>query len=770
VKEHLISNGFVQDPTARLFAIAMVALAMTSTGVAQLRITTPPTSLIVTQGNPAHFTAQVSGAAPLSFQWEFLPIAVRPSMTRPGQRQTTPPLPWTRLRNATNADLIQRVATLRQAGQYRLVVTNQSGRATSSVAALTVQTPPEIRRQPSSTTVMEGSALVLNVEAHGMEPLVYRWRREGVELGAPDSDELILANVQAAQSGRYSVTISNALGITVSDPAAITVLRRPLVIIDPPEVSVKLQDPVALSAKASGTTPLKFRWFKNGFPIPGETTAEFKRLKAEVSDAGDYTVLAENAAGAAVSVPVMVDVQTALLEGSDLFRDRVALPPGGGTVFGVNTGAGLETGEPEHAGNPGGKSVWFTWTAPEKGIAKFDTRGSSFDTLLAVYGSGSDLPLLVPEESDDDGGDFGTSEVQFKVRKNDVFSIAVDGAGGASGRFRLNWQIEDPPHDPPSKHGLKDQTARISSNVVFKVKGGAGLYYQWLRFGTPLAGQNANTLEISKVSPADAGQYTVITSNRVAKELRRSSAWLEVGPDTNVLTRRKFAAFRPRFDRLEEVAPNPEAAVPPKFRVLTVGLGFISVSAGVPESHSFGIARSGAPSALAACTVYNSDTRYLMLSNSYPGRLRLDTTGSEVGTILSIFARTDFTGYPADLLYCDTNSAPDGQSSWIEFDARQGYYHVLINPIGSSADINKIVHLNWALLPKLAFRRAGPDAIFSWPTPVPRDLFRLDQAMSLNGSINWLDVFPSVVTLNGTNSFRVAPAAGKSQFYRLRKP
>src|SRR2546428_5256756 len=39
-----------------------------------------------------------------------------------------------------------------------------------------------------------------------------------------------------------------------------------------------------------------------------------------------------------------------------------------------------EPGEPNHAGLPGGRSVWFKWTAPTNGQTRIDTIGSGFNT------------------------------------------------------------------------------------------------------------------------------------------------------------------------------------------------------------------------------------------------------------------------------------------------------------------------------------------------------------------------------------------------------
>src|SRR3954469_2646131 len=64
-----------------------------------------------------------------------------------------------------------------------------------------------------------------------------------------------------------------------------------------------------------------------------------------------------------------------------------------GSVAGTNVGATKQTGEPGIAGNAGGASIWYTWTAPTTGGYSFDTCGSDFDTLLAVY-SGDTVDAL----------------------------------------------------------------------------------------------------------------------------------------------------------------------------------------------------------------------------------------------------------------------------------------------------------------------------------------------------------------------------------------
>src|SRR5204863_236523 len=65
---------------------------------------------------------------------------------------------------------------------------------------------------------------------------------------------------------------------------------------------------------------------------------------------------------------------------NDNFASAITISGSTSTQTGTNVGATKETGEPSHAGNAGGHSVWWSWTAPGSGQATIDTIGSAFDT------------------------------------------------------------------------------------------------------------------------------------------------------------------------------------------------------------------------------------------------------------------------------------------------------------------------------------------------------------------------------------------------------
>ena len=125
---------------------------------------------------------------------------------------------------------------------------------------------------------------------------------------------------------------------------------------------------------------------------------------------------------------------------SDFFASAVNLSGATGSHADDNTYATKEPGEPNHAGNAGGKSLWYTWTAPTNTPVSFDTLGSTFDTLLAVYTGNSFANLSVVVSNDDiNGATVRQSSVTFTPVTGTTYHIAVDGFGGASGIMELNW-------------------------------------------------------------------------------------------------------------------------------------------------------------------------------------------------------------------------------------------------------------------------------------------------------------------------------------------
>jgi hypothetical protein len=124
---------------------------------------------------------------------------------------------------------------------------------------------------------------------------------------------------------------------------------------------------------------------------------------------------------------------------NDNFTNATIISLASGSVSSTNVAATRETGEPNKAGNVGGASVWFRWVAPSSGTVTFNTLGSSFDTIMAVY-TGTILTNLTLVAANDDAGNGGlTSTVTFVAAAGTEYRIGVDGYNGASGTYVLTW-------------------------------------------------------------------------------------------------------------------------------------------------------------------------------------------------------------------------------------------------------------------------------------------------------------------------------------------
>jgi hypothetical protein len=123
---------------------------------------------------------------------------------------------------------------------------------------------------------------------------------------------------------------------------------------------------------------------------------------------------------------------------NDKFANCQPLNGVSGRVTGQNIGATREPNEPDHNGSFSWRSVWYCWTAMTNELVIFDTVGSDFDTLLAVY-TGDSIGSLTPVASDNDSGGNLASRAFFQAVQGTTYHIAVDGVQGGSGNITLNW-------------------------------------------------------------------------------------------------------------------------------------------------------------------------------------------------------------------------------------------------------------------------------------------------------------------------------------------
>ncbi|MCU0789082.1 MAG: immunoglobulin domain-containing protein, partial [Verrucomicrobia bacterium] len=98
------------------------------------------------------------------------------------------------------------------------------GTSFSDVVADITPQAPILLTQPQTQSVIAGASVDFSVVASGEAPLSYHWSRNGTPLAGATDASLGLTNVTLADAGAYSVTVSNAVGMTNSLAATLSVI------------------------------------------------------------------------------------------------------------------------------------------------------------------------------------------------------------------------------------------------------------------------------------------------------------------------------------------------------------------------------------------------------------------------------------------------------------------------------------------------------------------------------------------------------------------
>lgn len=256
-------------------------------------IVTPPSSLTVVTGSNALFSVTARGTGPLAYQWR------KGGIPRVGQVGTT-----YALSNVTSND----------AGPYDVVVTNLYGSVISSVATLTVVSPPSILVQPTGGNFAAGGPLTLSVTADGTAPLSYQWRRNGGNVAGGSSAVYSLASATTNDSGNYSVVVSNPYGAVTSAVANVLVYARVVFLQSPQPVVVTNKGTAVFTAAVSGTGPLSYQWFFNGTVLTGQVQSTLTLTNVGTNDLGDYLIQAYNLYSSVSSLPARLWMSPSLTQ------------------------------------------------------------------------------------------------------------------------------------------------------------------------------------------------------------------------------------------------------------------------------------------------------------------------------------------------------------------------------------------------------------------------------------------------------------------------
>lgn len=401
--------------SSALLPLGVTSTAATVTVEDAPRITLQPVAVYAPVSGSATFTVVATGSPTLTYQWQ------RNNVNIPG---------------ATNDTLALTNLQLSQSASFRVIVSNDVGKVTSTTVKLTVQTPPSITRQPLSQTFYAYDNVTFTAAAVGSATLRYQWFKGVDPLPGQVFSTLKLTRIQQSQAGSYTVKVTNLVGSVTSDPAVLTVNPVPSPTI---ENFGPGQGPVAAKVYLSGTnlnwtTKVTFNGKVAGFVVIRPTELLLTVPAGATSGPIEVTTLG----GVVASTTNFVVLPTSTTP-NDYLANAIVMSGKSPYIGGEHSFATREIGEYYYGD---GRTLWFRWRAPATGIYGFNTTGSSFDTHIFVY-TGPVVPQYPSEldllgDDDDSAGSNGASVVVINVTKGTDYFISVDEAYFSFYRFSLN--------------------------------------------------------------------------------------------------------------------------------------------------------------------------------------------------------------------------------------------------------------------------------------------------------------------------------------------
>jgi hypothetical protein len=411
-------------------------------------ITSQPADQTVAVGSNATFSVTAVGATPLSYRWLFFGTNA----------------PW--LTNATSSTLTINNVQTNQAGNYKVIVSNNYGSVTSRVAHLTVTSKPIITSQPQSVATTVGSNATFTVTATGRMPLTYQWRFNGVNIAAATNTAYTISNVQSNNQGNYRVVVKNSDGSVTSAVATLTVTLSPVITSQPTNQTVPQGSNATFTVTAVGAQPLSYQWFFNGTNILGATSNVLTLVSVQTNNSGFYNALVTNTSGSVTSAAALLTVSTA----PTILTQPVAqvVVAGNTSIFSV-TASGVPT-------------PTFQWQFNGTNIAS---------ATSSSYTNNNTLPSNAG-----------------------AYRAAITNAAGGLVSSNAMLIVQSPPSIVVAP---SNQTVLVGTDAPFSVTaaGTAPLFYQWYFNGANIPGATSNVLALANAQPANAGGYTVAVTNSV---------------------------------------------------------------------------------------------------------------------------------------------------------------------------------------------------------------------------------------------------------------
>jgi uncharacterized repeat protein (TIGR02543 family) len=200
------------------------------------------------------------------------------------------------------------------AGDYlvRCVVSDMKGGVASKWVIVRVGSPTTFR---ITGNVTDGSAPVQNVRVYATTARMGYTDTDGnyAIVGLPAGAYTVNASLDGYTFAPNNFTNTVSLGPDQSGKdflATVTTVSPPTITSQPASQTVNPGASAIFSVVASGATPLSYQWRFNGVNISGATSSSYTKSNVQATNAGNYSVVVNNAYGSATSANAVLTVNT----------------------------------------------------------------------------------------------------------------------------------------------------------------------------------------------------------------------------------------------------------------------------------------------------------------------------------------------------------------------------------------------------------------------------------------------------------------------------
>lgn len=390
--------------------------------------------------------------------WSVQVVAKGPNLSYQWKLNGTP------ISGATSSSYAIGSVKISDQGDYTVVVSNDNGAVTSSVATLVatpIPTPPVVTVQPVGCFCEKAGTLSLSVTASGSN-LSYQWKKNNVNLTGATQSTYTKSNAQSADSGVYSVLVSNPQGSALSDSVAVTVGDRVVIKTQPSAKPTAVGDKVALSVLATGTGP-GYQWKKDGVNILGATQANYTISSCKLTDAGSFSVRVFTTYTNLESASTPLIVQN---------KPAITNQPAATNIVAAGDSVTLSV-------QATGENLYYQW----KGLSKIPGATNATCTLT-----------------------------NLKTSDSGNYSVTITNLVGTVSSANSYVSVIAPPTITLARSNIT-LLPQLTATLVATVKGAGVLTYQWSHDGTLIPGATTNTYTITCATNSDVGTYTISVSN-----------------------------------------------------------------------------------------------------------------------------------------------------------------------------------------------------------------------------------------------------------------